>query len=150
MTAALKRFLRRLVNVVRPAGAEDDLARELASHLALLEDEYRRRGMSPDESRRAARLALGGVDRAKELHRDARSFGWLDDGRRDLQYATRRLTRSPGFTVAVVLTIGLAIGGTGSVFGLVNAVLLRALPYPDAAGLVVIWEDNAKARIRAR
>ncbi len=143
--AALKRFLRRLVNVLRPGRAEDDLARELASHLALLEDEGRRRGMSAEASRRAARLALGGVDLAKELHREARSFGWLDDGWRDLQYATHRLAGSAGFTAAVVLTIGLAIGGSGAVFSLVNAVLLQALPYRDPARLVVIWEENSRA-----
>jgi hypothetical protein len=80
MMAALTRFVRRLVNVLRPWHAEDDLARELASHVRLLEDEYRRRGMSVDEARRAARLALGGVDQAKEQHRTARSRGWTMRG----------------------------------------------------------------------
>ena len=144
MIAALRRFFRRLLNGVRPGHGEDDLARELASHVTLLEDDYRRRGYSADEARRAARLALGGVDRAKELHRDARSFVWLDDARRDLLYAARTLSGSVGFTVAVVTTIAVAIGGTGAVFSLIDAVLLQPLPYREPARLVIIWEDDAK------
>jgi len=144
MMAALRRFFRKLVNGLRPARGEDDLARELASHLTLLEDECRRRGMSVGEARRAARLALGGVDQAKELHRTARSFAWLDDARRDLLYATRTIVGNVGFSMAVVLTMGVAIGGTGAVFSLVNTVLLRPLPYRDSAHIVTIWEDNTK------
>ena len=121
----LRHFLHRLLNVIRPGRAEASLEREVASHLLLLEDEYRRRGLSASEARRTARLALGGVERAKELHREARSFAWVDETWRDLQYAGRMLTSNVGFTLAVVLTIGLAIGGTGAVFSLVNAVLLE-------------------------
>lgn len=83
----LRRFISRLRNVLRPAPAERDLAREVASHLALLEDGFQRRGMTREEARRAARLALGGVEQTKEIHRDARSFVWIDDARGDLRYA---------------------------------------------------------------
>src|SRR5215207_8347374 len=145
--AGLRRFLRRLVNIVRPDHDEASLEREVAAHLLLLEDEYRGRGLSASEARRAARLALGGVERAKELHRDARSFAWVDETRRDLQYATRVLASNPGFTLAIVLTIGLAIGGTGAVFSLVNAVLLKALPYREPAGIVMIGEGNARGDV---
>jgi len=144
MMAALRRLLRRLANLLRPGSVEADLSREIASHLTLLEDEFRRRGLSEDEARRSARMALGGVDQAKELHRAARSFEWLEDARRDALHATRSLRRSPGFTLAVVLTMALGIGGAGAVFSLVDAVLLRPLPYRDAARLVLIWEDDAK------
>ena len=63
--------------------AEPDLAREVAAHLALLEDEFVRRGMTRDEAGFAAKRAFGGVALAKDRHRDARSFVWLDDARRD-------------------------------------------------------------------
>ena len=89
--AFLRRFLRRLSNVCRSGRAESDVARELASHLSLLEDEYQRRGMTPEDARRAARLALGGAEQTKERHRDARSFVWLDDAQRDLRYVGRTL-----------------------------------------------------------
>ena len=89
--AMLKRLILRLHNVLRPARVEDDLAREVASHLTLLEDEYRRRGLTLEDARRAARLALGGAEQTKERHRDARSFVWLDDAQRDLRYVGRTL-----------------------------------------------------------
>lgn len=142
----IQRFIRRLANAIRPDRAEASLEREVASHLLLLEDEYRRRGMSDDEARRAARRALGGIDRTKELHRDARSFIWLDEVRRDLRYAIRGLVANPGFALTVVLTVGLAIAGIGAVFSLIKVVLLEPLPYRDASELVVIWETQPRGR----
>ena len=74
--AGLRRFALRLLAFIRPAVAERELAREIEAHLAALEEEYERRGMTRDGARLAARRALGGVDQAKEGHRDARSFPW--------------------------------------------------------------------------
>jgi hypothetical protein len=93
--AALRRFVLRLLNVVRPGLAEEELARETAAHLALLEEDYRCRGMTADDARLAARRAFGGVEQTKDRQRDARSFVWLDDARRDLQYSARLLKRNP-------------------------------------------------------
>src|SRR5262245_20205196 len=126
----MRRFLARLANVFRPERAEEDLEREVAAHLALLEDEYRRRGMSEDEARFAARRAIGSG--AKDLHRDARSFVWLDDLRRDVSHGARSLKRNPGFTAVAVITLALGIGATTAIFSVISAVLLRPLPYPDA------------------
>jgi putative ABC transport system permease protein len=139
--ASLRRFLRRLLNAVRPARAESDLAREMASHVALLEEHYRHRGMTPADARRAAALAFGGVELAKDRHRDARSFAWLDDLRRDLQYGMRTLVRAPGFTVVVVGTLALGIGANTAIFSVVHAVLLRPLPYKDSNRLVRVYEN---------
>ena len=125
MTAALRRFFSRLAHLFQPDRGEKDLARELASHLSLLEDEYRRRGLPADEARRAARLALGGVDRAKELHRDERSFLWFDDARRDWQYAVRMLWRNPTVTATAVLSLAIGIGANTAVFTVANALLFR-------------------------
>jgi hypothetical protein len=124
--AAIRRLVLRLLNALRPGRAEDDLARELASHLAVLEDEFLRRGMPADEARRRARLALGGVEQAKELHRDARSFVWLDDARRDLSYAARMIRRNPIVATTVVLSIAIGIGANTAVFTVANALLFRA------------------------
>ena len=77
--ASLRRFVFRLLNAVLPGRRESDLTREIASHLTLLEDDFRRRGLSPDAARAAARRAFGGVEQATERQRDARSFRWIDD-----------------------------------------------------------------------
>ena len=127
------------MNVFRPEPAEEDLDREIAAHLALLEDEYRRRGMSEDEARLAARRALGSSAHAKDLHRDARSFVWLDDLRRDLAHGARSLSRNRGFAAVAVLTLALGIGATTAIFSVISAVLLRPLHYPNADRLVQVF-----------
>ncbi len=134
----LRRFLRRLINAIRPGREEAGLERELASHLVLLEDEYRRRGLSADEARRSARLALGGIDQAKERHRDARAFRWFDDTRRDAVYSIRSLRRTPVFAITAALVLGLGIGANTTVFTIVNTVLLQPLPFEQADDIVQV------------
>src|SRR6187200_2181527 len=107
---AIRRFLLRLRNAIAPGRAERELAREVESHLAIVEEDFRRRGLSADEARLAARRSLGGVEQSKNRHRDARSFVWLDDLRRDTAYAIRTLARTPVFTGVVVLILGVSIG----------------------------------------
>jgi predicted permease len=119
------RFWRRLVTGFRSPRAEDDLARESAAHLVLLEDDFRRRGMSADDARFAARRAFGGVEQMKDRQRDARSFVWLDDARRDVAHATRLLRRDPLFTLTAVLSLAIGIGANTTVFTVANAVLFR-------------------------
>ena len=82
----IRRFFLRLLNTVRPGEPERQLQREVSSHLAMLEEDSGRGGMSADDARFAARRAFHGVEQAKEMQRDARSFGWLEDARRDLVY----------------------------------------------------------------
>jgi putative ABC transport system permease protein len=127
----MRRFMARLWTLFRRHRAEDDLSREMSAHLGLLEDEYHRRGMTPDEARLAARRAMGSVALAKDLHRDARSFVWLEDLRRDLRHALRALRRAPGFTLVAVFTLGLGIGVNTTFFTIVNAICLRGLPIDE-------------------
>lgn len=141
----LRQLLLRLWNVIRSGAADRDLDREMAAHLALLEEEFQRRGMSAEDARVAARRSFGRVDRVRETHRDARSLMWIEDVGRDLHYAKRTLARSPGFTLAAVLTLAIAIGGATAVFSLVNAVLLQPLPFPAADRLVLLYEENSRA-----
>src|SRR3989449_2393331 len=121
----LTRFFRRLLNVIRSGRDEARLEREIAAHLLLLEDEHRQRGLSVDEARRSARLALGGVEQTKELHRDARSFLWLDDLRRDLRHAGWLLRRNPLFTLTAALSLAIGIGATTTIFTVARALLLQ-------------------------
>ena len=100
----------------------------MAAHLALLEDEHRRRGLSVEDARLAARRAIGSVAQVQDRHRDSRSFVWLDDLQRDVRHAVRTMRRSPGFTLVAVLALGLGIGVNTTFFTLVNAICLRGLP----------------------
>ncbi|MGE0862536.1 MAG: ADOP family duplicated permease [Vicinamibacterales bacterium] len=137
-----RQFLQRLITAFRHERAEDELAREVQSHLALLEKKFLRDGLTPEDARLAARRAFGGVEQAKELQRDARSFRWIDDARRDAGYAVRSLTKSPAFTIAAVLTLAIGIGATTAIYSVVDRVLLQPLPFPDAHQLVRIRHNQ--------
>ena len=121
----------------------------MAAHLAMLEEDLQRRGMTPAQAALAARRAVGGVDRVKDLHRDARSFIWLDDARRDLLYAARMLARTPGFTFVAVLTLALGIGSVTVIYSVIHDVLLDPLPYPGSDRFVnVLVHDRETGRSR--
>jgi putative ABC transport system permease protein len=134
----LRRFLARLTASF-PGRREDDWIREeLAEHLTLLTDEYVRAGVPLDEARRRARLKLGTTDAIAEAYRDEQRLGWVEDLGKDLRYGLRGLRRNPGFSAVAVVTLALGIGANLAIFALVNAVLIRPLPYHEPAELMIV------------
>jgi putative ABC transport system permease protein len=123
----------------RRGATERDLADEIRFHIDMETEANVRRGMSPDQARRAALVAFGGVERVREDHRDARGTRLLDDTVADLRYAARWLARSPAFTLPAILTLALGVGGATAVVCVVDGVLLRPLPYPEPERLAVVW-----------
>jgi predicted permease len=147
--ARWRRIIARLRSLLANQRAEEDLAREVASHLTLLTDDLERRGMSPEEARLAARRAYGGVEQAKQTHRDERSLLWIEQTRQDFRYGLRTLSKSPGFSITAVLTLALGIGACTAIFSLVDAVLIRSLPYGDPERLVYLFSPNPSLKIPA-
>ena len=123
---------------------EAELDRELRDHVERQVADHLRAGLPEDEARRRARLEFGGLDQIKELCRDARGARWLDDLGRDLRYALRRqfTGRRSGISVFAVAALALGIGASTAMFSVLDAVVLRPLPFPQEDRLVVGWKTS--------
>jgi len=118
--------------------ADDDLRDELQSHVDMETTENIRRGLPPDEARRQAVLASGGLTQAAEAVRDRRGLPWIESMAADMRYALRALRRSPAFATVVVITLALGVGANTAIFSVVRGVLLKPLPHRDGDRLVYL------------
>jgi len=135
---ALRALGMRVRGIFAGRRAEDELADELESHVQMHTDDNIALGMNPREARRQAILSLGGVEQTKQALRERRGLPWFETLGQDVRYALRGFRRSPVFSLTVIATLTLGIGGTVSVFSVVDRILFRSLPYGDSARLVSV------------
>jgi predicted permease len=134
----MRTLVARITAFFRKRDLDRDLDQELAVHLELATEDNIRRGLSPEEARRDALIRFGGVEAAREHHRDARGLPWLDSILHDIRYALRTLRRDAAFTTVALLILALGIGANTAVFSLGNVFLFRPLPVKDADRLTVV------------
>ena len=132
-------LVERLRALLRRDREDLELAEELRFHFEMEVEENLRRGLSPAEARRQAALRLGGMTQVLEATRDARGVRWLDDMAQDVRYGLRGIRRNPLFAAALIITLGLGIGASAAMFSVVDALLLRPLPYGEPERLVEVW-----------
>ena len=133
---------KRLLALARHRRLDGEPDAEILAHLEMAERDGMARGLSAEEARRAARLAFGGVDQVKEQHRDRRSYRIVETFLRDFRYALSSFRRNPGFAVAAIGVLALGMGANTAMFSVVNAVLLKPLPYPEPGRMVTVGESD--------
>ena len=142
---SVRAWFMRLFGVFGSRRAERELSAEIESHLQLHVDDNIRAGMTPSEARRRALIALGGVEGTKEAYRDRRGLPAFESLVRDVRFGIRTLLKTPGFALAGVVILGLGIGVNSAIFTVVNAVVLKPLPFAEPDRIMRLWQTPPPA-----
>lgn len=137
---SLRRLAHRWLALVGRGRLDRELDDEVQAHLEMAEQDGLARGLTPDQARREARLAFGGIQQMKEVHRDDRSARWVENFINDTRYGVAALRRDPAFTLVAVGVLALGIGANTAMFSLVDGVLFTPLPFPNPDRVVRLWE----------
>ena len=135
-------FMMRVRSLLEKQHLDAELDAELRFHVEREIERSVAGGLTPEQARYSALRAFGGIAQRAEDCRDARRVNWVEDIFRDLRYAARALRKNAVFTAVGVLTLGLGIGANTAIFSVVDAVLLRPLPYHDPSRLAVLWTTH--------
>lgn len=141
------KLLRKLSGMLRRRRREREMSAEMRAHLEMAAERNRATGMGAEEARYAALRQFGNVASVQERAREQRGGLWLDRLAKDFGRALRGLGKSPGFTATALLTLGICLGANVAIFGVVDAVLLRPLPFPDAHRLVTMFNSYPQAGV---
>jgi predicted permease len=136
----LSDFRFRLRALFRRRVVETELEQELRFHFEHEVEKNKSRGMTSEEALRRARLSFGGHDQIKEDCRETRGTLLLESCLHDIRYSFRVLCKNPGFTIIAVLTLSLGVGASVIIYSLVDTILLRQLPYPNASRVAMLWQ----------
>jgi putative ABC transport system permease protein len=138
---SIRELLARLSSFFRKRELDREFDAELAAHLEMSIEDNLKQGMSAEEARRMAMIRLGGLDAARESHRESRGLPAMETILQDIRYSFRTLRRDAGLAIFAILIIGLGVGASSTVFSVVNALLLRPLPFESPGRLA--WIANS-------
>src|ERR1700693_4385395 len=123
------------------------MSEDLRFHIEQYTDELVRSGVSPEEAQRRARMEFGSLNGVQEECREARGLNLFDELSRQLRHAARLLRKTPRFTATALVTLAVCLGANLTIFAVVNAILLRPLPFPEAGRLVTVFNTYPKAGV---